>query len=79
MGSIENTISEIKTNKYIVFGGCGCLNKKIIHGQVIIPTEASYRDEGTSYHYAPASDYIKIKNANIVENFINHENKDKII
>lgn len=72
MGSIENTISEIKTNKYIVFGGCGCLNKKIIHGQVIIPTEASY-------HYAPASDYIKIKNANIVENFINHENKDKII
>ena len=69
VGSIEDTLSEIKTNKYIVFGGCGCLNKEIALGKVIIPTEA-YRDEGTSYHYAPASDYIKIKNANIVENFM---------
>ena len=69
VGSIEDTLSEIRTNKYIVFGGCGCLNKEIAHGKVIIPTEA-YRDEGTSYHYAPASDYIKIKNANIVENFM---------
>mgnify|MGYP006329460515 FL=1 len=69
VGTIEDTISEIKTNKYIVFGGCGCLNKEITHGKVMIPTEA-YRDEGTSYHYAPASDYIQVKNANIVEKFM---------
>ena len=31
----------------------------------MIPNEA-YRDEGTSYHYAPASDYIRIRNADIV-------------
>ena len=69
VGTIEDTISEIKTNKYIVFGGCGCLDKEIAHGKVIIPTEA-YRDEGTSYHYAPAADYIQVKNANIVEKFM---------
>lgn len=69
VGTIEDTLSEIKTNKYIVFGGSGCLDKEITRGKVIIPTEA-YRDEGTSYHYAPASDYIKIKNANIVEKFM---------
>ncbi|MBQ1522739.1 MAG: nucleoside phosphorylase, partial [Erysipelotrichaceae bacterium] len=34
----------------------------VSEGRVIIPTEA-YRDEGTSYHYAPASDFITVKNA----------------
>ena len=38
----------------------------------MIPTEA-YRDEGTSYHYAPASDYIKIKNSDIVAEFMEQE------
>ena len=66
---MEDTSSEIKTNKYIVFGGAGCLNKEIAHGKVMIPTMA-YRDEGTSYHYAPASDYITVKNADIVAGFM---------
>ena len=35
----------------------------------MIPTEA-YRDEGTSYHYVPASDYIGIKNCGIVKEFM---------
>lgn len=69
VGSIEDTFSEIKTSKYIVFGGSGCLNKEIAHGKVMVPTEA-YRDEGTSYHYAPPSDYIRIKNADIVADFM---------
>lgn len=69
VGSIEDTLSAIRTDKYIVFGGSGCLNREIAHGKVMIPTEA-YRDEGTSYHYAPASDYIRIKNWRIVENFM---------
>ena len=68
VGTIEDTLSEIKTNKYIVFGGAGCLNREITHGKVMVPTEA-YRDEGTSYHYAAPSDYIKIKNTEIVANF----------
>lgn len=69
VASVENTLSGIKTDKYIVFGGAGCLNKEIAHGKVMIPT-AAYRDEGTSYHYAPASDYITVKNADIIENFM---------
>lgn len=69
VATLEDTLSEIKTDKYIVFGGSGCLNKEIAHGKVMLPTEA-YRDEGTSYHYAPASDYITIKNADIVAKFM---------
>ena len=69
VGGVENTLSVIKTDKYIVFGGAGCLNKEIAHGKVMIPTEA-YRDEGMSYHYAPASDYINIKNADTVAEFM---------
>jgi len=69
VGTIEDSLAGIKTDKYIVFGGAGCLDKEIAHGKVMIPTEA-YRDEGTSYHYAPASDYISIKNSDVVEKFM---------
>ncbi len=66
---MEDSLSVIKTDKYIVFGGSGCLNKEIARGRVMVPTEA-YRDEGTSYHYAPASDYITVKNADKVAEFM---------
>lgn len=69
VGTVEDTLSEIQTHRYIVFGGAGCLDKEIAHGKVMVPTEA-YRDEGTSYHYAPAADYITIKNADIVAEFM---------
>lgn len=69
VGTIEDSFAVIRTNKYIVFGGAGCLDKEIAHGKVMIPTEA-YRDEGTSYHYAHPSDYIAIKNSGVVERFM---------
>lgn len=69
VGTVEDSLSVIRTGKYIVFGGAGCLNREIAHGKVMIPTEA-YRDEGTSYHYAPASDYITVRNADIVAAFM---------
>ena len=47
----------------LFFGSCGSLDKDITEGNLIVPT-AAYRDEGTSYHYAPASDYIEILSAN---------------
>lgn len=71
--AIEDTLSEINTNKYIMFGGSGCLNKEISHGKIMIPTEA-YRDEGTSYHYMEASDYVEMKNYKIVEKFMKEKN-----
>lgn len=43
--------------KIVVFGSCGALDGKLVDGHIVIPAEAM-RDEGTSYHYAPASDSI---------------------
>ena len=45
--------------KVIVFGTCGVLEKNIDDCSIIIP-DSAVRDEGTSYHYAPASDEIKV-------------------
>ena len=59
----------INTDKYVVFGGVGCLDKEIAQGKVMVPI-AAYRDEGASYHYAPASDYVEVKNADIVAEFM---------
>lgn len=50
---------------FIYFGSCGILDE-VAKDKVIIPTKA-YRDEGTSYHYAPASDFIDIKNYELIE------------
>ena len=43
----------------ILLGNCGVLDKNIQDCGIIIPTKA-IRDEGCSYHYAPASDTIDI-------------------
>ena len=69
VADMEDTLSLISTDRYVVFGGSGCLNKEIARGRVMVPT-AAYRDEGTSYHYAPASDYIPVKNSDIVAAFM---------
>lgn len=69
VADMEDTLSLINTEKYVVFGGSGCLNKEIARGKVMVPT-AAYRDEGTSYHYVPASDYIPVKNSDVVAEFM---------
>ena len=51
--------------KFIMFGSAGCLDRAAAEGKYVLPTEA-YRDEGLSYHYAPASDYIRIRNADFL-------------
>lgn len=48
--------------KFILFGSAGALDKEATAGKYVIPT-AAYRDEGMSYHYAPPSDYISVRNA----------------
>ena len=47
---------------FVVFGSCGSLNQEATAGKIIVPTE-SYRDEGFSYHFAKASDYIQMGNS----------------
>jgi len=59
--------------KFIVFGSCGALLQNLAEGRLIVPAEA-YRDEGTSYHYAPAADYITVKNADLVSKVLSEIN-----
>ena len=49
-------------SKFIIYGSSGILDSEKCKGKLIVPT-ASYRDEGLSYHYMEASDYVDIKNA----------------
>ena len=69
VGLVEEALSKVDTDKIIMFGGSGCLDKDIARGKIVIPTEA-YRDEGTSYHYVPAADYITLKNSHVVAGFM---------
>ena len=45
--------------KLVLFGNCGVLDRSIEDCGIIIPTRA-IRDEGSSYHYAAAADFIDV-------------------
>lgn len=68
-GMLENVRSALGIKKVLAFGICGVLTE-IEAGKCMIPTDA-YRDEGTSYHYCPPSDYIHIKNADKLAGLFN--------
>ena len=72
VGTLEDAVNFFECDKILVFGSAGTLDKNH-YGKVMVPTFA-YRDEGTSYHYKEASDYIEIKNSNIVADFMNKNN-----
>ena len=48
--------------KVLLFGTCGGLDAALPAGHLIVPT-AAYRDEGTSFHYLPPSDYVEVPTA----------------
>lgn len=50
------------SRKFVYFGSCGVLNEEECRGKIIVPTEA-YRDEGVSYHYMEACDFVQVRNA----------------
>jgi uridine phosphorylase len=52
-GFLEEVIAT-GCRKFIACGGAGVLHSEIAVGHVLVPT-AAVRDEGTSYHYLPAS------------------------
>lgn len=60
-GTLEE-IYAMGARRVLFFGSCGVLDKEIAAGHFIIPNEA-YRDEGTSYHYMSASDYLTVDSA----------------
>jgi len=55
VGCFEDIIP-MGVKRIILLGNCGVLDSSIEDCGIIIPTRA-IRDEGTSYHYAPAADY----------------------
>lgn len=65
VGCFEDVIS-MGVKRIILLGNCGVLDKDIRDCGIIIPTKA-IRDEGTSYHYAPASDTISVNEKYIPE------------
>lgn len=69
-GFLEELIA-LGAEKFLYFGSCGALDKEIAEGHLLVPI-AAYRDEGVSYHYAEASDYLEIETApqliNLFEN-----------
>jgi uridine phosphorylase len=66
--------------RFVACGGAGVLKKDIQAGKIIIPSSA-LRDEGTSYHYQPASRIIEMDDATvkILENEMKAEGTPYII
>ncbi len=62
-GQLDELIA-FGARKIVVFGSCGVLDRELADGHIIIP-ESAMRDEGTSYHYAPASDEIAMDPASV--------------
>lgn len=58
IGDFEDLIA-MGLKKLILFGNCGVLDRSIEDCGIIIPTRA-IRDEGSSYHYAAAADFIDV-------------------
>lgn len=58
VGGLEDVLAA-GGKRVILLGNCGVLDRNIEDCGIIIPTKA-IRDEGTSYHYAPASDFIDV-------------------
>ena len=65
VGCFEDIIP-MGAKRIILLGNCGVLDKGIEDCGIIIPTRA-IRDEGTSYHYAPAADYIDVNKKYVPE------------
>ena len=61
VGQLEE-LKAVGFKNIIVLGSCGVLDKRIEADKILIPSVA-LRDEGTSYHYAPASDEISYNEA----------------
>ena len=72
-GVIEDAGYGFDCNHFILFGSCGGLDKDLTAGRLIVPTHA-YRDEGVSYHYVPAADYIGIPNHHLVSRVLDELN-----
>lgn len=63
VGIVEDLI-QFGMEKLVLFGTCGVLDQDIEATSIMIPT-AALRDEGTSYHYLPASDEVEVNQSSL--------------
>lgn len=64
--------------KFVLFGSCGGLDSTIPPSKLIVPS-AAYRDEGTSYHYLPPADYVRIEGCDKVAKIFDELGVDYIV
>lgn len=57
--AILEDLFALGVKKLVLFGTCGVLDEDIKETSIILPTHA-LRDEGTSFHYAPLKEEIKV-------------------
>lgn len=60
--AVVEELAALGVRRFVFFGSCGVLDTSIDAGRLIVPT-AAWRDEGTSYHYAPAADWAEVASA----------------
>lgn len=70
---LEDAAVVFSCGKFVLFGAAGGLDTAQTYGRLIVPT-ASYRDEGVSYHYVPAADFIDIPGHETVEKVLRRLN-----
>ena len=64
--ALADELFAIGAEQIVIFGTCGVLDASIEDCSVILP-DCAVRDEGTSYHYAPPSDEIRINEQHLTE------------
>lgn len=69
VGILEEIVYAMGIKNIIMYGSAGSLDKEITAKRIIVPTKA-YRDEGTSYHYEAASEFINVSNHGIVSEIL---------
>ena len=62
-------VAALGVKAFVFFGACGVLDATIPAEDLVVPTSA-YRDEGTSYHYAPASDWIDVRTSERLQGWL---------
>lgn len=73
--SIMEELACMGVKNFLMSGSCGVL-EKLPEYSLIIPNKA-IRDEGTSYHYLPASDFVEL-DKNVVGKLKNYLSLNKI-
>lgn len=73
VGILEEMTYRLKIENVVMYGSCGLLDHNAAKTKLIIPTKA-YRDEGTSYHYMKASEFVEINHYQIVEHLFKEAN-----